>query len=134
MGTATSAQRHPRGNDLQPILNCIWDGMSLRQTCRELGLHCPSVSDWLHGEPEREEHYARAREARDELLQEQSIAVARAAALQVPMTDDEGVVRMIEPNGARVYLDAIKWTAGRMSPKKALIDPVRRLIERTGTE
>jgi hypothetical protein len=112
-------QRRPQDSDLEVILEMVWDGKSLRQTCAKLGLHVPSTSDWLHADPGRSEQYARAREGRAEFIAEDALQVNRAAALGVQIDG-----KKVDPSGARGYLDAAKWQTARMAPKTA---PVQRI-------
>lgn len=118
----TSGQRRPDPADIPEVLELISDGASLRAACRELGLHCPSTHTFINADDGLREQYARALELRADCQQEEALEVARAAATRQPMKvgDDEVVV---DPQGARVLLDAIKWSSARMAPKTA---PVQR--------
>jgi hypothetical protein len=112
--SAPAPQRDPRDEDLKPILDLIWEGLSLRKVCARLGLHVPSTSDWLHADKGREEQYARARAGRGEFILEDAHDMARAAALRKQHEGSE-----VDPAGVRVYLDAAKWRVGQMAPKLA---------------
>jgi hypothetical protein len=120
---AQAGQRRPTDQDLQPLLERIWNGASLRAACRELGLHAPATSDWLYADDGRSEQYARAREGRAECQQEEALEVSRAAATGSTIEVD-GEYRKVDAAGARVLLDAIKWASARMAPKTA---PVQRI-------
>jgi hypothetical protein len=111
-------QRRPKDEELGPLLDLIWEGNSLRGACLKLGLHVPSTSDWLHSDDDRREQYARAREGRAEFLQEDALAMNRAAATGAAQNG-----KKIDPSGARGYLEAAKWATARMAPKTA---PVKR--------
>lgn len=117
--TAGAGQRTPKDTDLEPILDLIWGGKSLSAACRELGLHIPATSAWLHAEPTRDAQYARAREGRAEFLQEDALTVNRAAALGVQVGG-----KKVDASGAKGYLEAVKWSTARMAPKTA---PVQRI-------
>lgn len=111
---ATKARR-PQEGDLEPVLELIWEGKSLRAACTELGLHTPATSDWLHADVSpngRREQYMRAREGRAQALMEEGLTVTKAAALRQKVLGQP-----VDPSGARAYLDAIKWATGRMAPK-----------------
>ena len=69
------------------------------------------------------EQYARALELRADCQQEEAVEVSRAAALGTPIKG-----KKVDAAGARVLLDAIKWSSARMAPKTA---PVQR-IDLTG--
>lgn len=117
MSADTAGQRRPVDGDLEPILELIWSGKSLRATCLELGLHVPSTSAWLHDDEGRSAQYARAREGRAEYLQEDALTVNRAAALGVKVNE-----KKVDPSGAKGYLEAVKWSTARMAPKTAPVE------------
>lgn len=110
--TTPEGKRRPRPEDLDAILQIVWDGRSLNAACKELGLHNPSTDTWIKSDPDRSEKYERAREGRGEALQEEALVVSKAAALGMDVNG-----RKVDPAGARVYLDAIKWAKGQMAPK-----------------
>ncbi len=112
-----AGQRTPKDTDLDAILERVWSGKSLSSACRELGLHISSTSAWLHDDPDRDAQYARAREGRAEFLQEDSLAVNRAAALGAKVRDAAGQERKVDASGAKGYLEAVKFAIGRMAPK-----------------
>ncbi len=112
-----ASQRRPQPEDLTPLLELIWEGLSLRSACEKLGLHTPSVSTWLHQDEDRREQYVRAREGRAEFLQEDALTVNRAAALGVTVAN-----KKVDASGARGYLDAVKWATARMAPKTAPVE------------
>lgn len=118
-----AGKRRPQEEDLDPILELIWQGKSLNAACDILELHVPSTSDWLWADQGvaggRCEQYARAREGRAEYLQEDAITVNRAAALGVLVNG-----KKVDASGARGYGDIVKWATARMAPKTA---PVERL-------
>ena len=119
-----AGQRRPTDDDLQPLLEMIWEGTSLRSACKKLELHIPSTSDWLHADETRREQYARAREGRAEYLAEDALAVNRAAALGV-LVDG----KKVDASGARGYLEATKWQTARMAPKTAPITRIAHSFE-----
>lgn len=112
------AARLPTNNDLQPILDGVGGGKSLRAICLEMGIHPGHASAWLHDDEGRAAQYARAREQRAEGLAEEALSISRAAALGMKVND-----KKVDAHGARVLLDAIKWASARMAPKTA---PVQR--------
>lgn len=118
-----AGKRRPTTEDLEPVLELIWEGKSLSEACRKLELHIPSTSDWLHADAGRSEQYARAREGRAEFLQEDALAVNRAAALGLKVGANK-----VDASGAKGYLEATKWATARMAPKTA---PVQR-VEHSG--
>jgi hypothetical protein len=112
-----AGKRRPKDEDLDPILELLWDGQSLRSACLKLGLDTPSVSKWLDEDEKRRQQYERAREGRAEYLQEDAITLNRAAALAAQVNG-----KKVDASGAKGYLEAVKWATARMAPKKAPVD------------
>jgi hypothetical protein len=111
-------RRRPKDGDLKPLLTLLWDGKSLRSACAELGLDTPSTDKWLHDDDDRRQQYVRACAGRSDFLQEDGLAMNRAAALG---TEVDG--KKVDAAGARGYMDAVKFAIGRMHPKSL---PVQR--------
>jgi len=83
--------------------------------------HISTVLDWVNRRPEFAEQYARAREARADMLVEDMLHIAD--------TPQEGTVTKETEKGTfvttgdmiehrRLQVDARKWNAARMAPKK----------------
>jgi hypothetical protein len=116
---AEEGKRRPTAEDLAPMMAIIGSGKSLRAACRKLGIDPPAAHRWINEDEGRRQQYALAREERAETLQEDGLTVTKAAALGQAVNGHK-----IDPAGARVYLDALKWAAARMAPKTA---PVQRV-------
>lgn len=127
-GTQAQGQRRPTAEDIPGVLEAVSEGKSLRHACREAGLHCPSTHSFIHSDEGLREQYARALELRADCQQEEALEVARAAATGAPLSVD-GEYRKIDAAGARVLLDAIKWSSARMAPKTAPIQRIEHLGE-----
>lgn len=110
----TQAQRRPSREDIPAVLEQVAGGASLRKACSTLGLHTPSTHTFIDEDDDLREQYARAREQRADKLAEDALSVGMAAALG---QQHEG--RKVDPAGARVLLDTIKWITARMAPKTA---------------
>lgn len=111
--------RRPTEDDLPKVLEAIAEGKALRAVCREMGLHAPSTSTMLgRTTKDLRERYAHARADRVEVMGEEVLTIARAAALGAQVNG-----KKVDPAGARVFIDAVKWLAGRMDPKG---EPVQR--------
>jgi len=80
-------------------------GESLRSICRDDAM--PSMASiflWLSKHPEFSEQYARAREAQAESHADRIVEIA----------DDD----TIDPNHKRIMVDARKWVASKLKPKR----------------
>ena len=120
---APAGKRRPTDEDLDQVLASVASGTSLNATCAEMGLDTPSTHRWLESDDDRRQSYARAREMRAEVFQEQALEVGLAAATggQIKVGDE---VRKVDAGGARVLLDAIKWASARMAPKTAPVTKI----------
>ena len=78
-------------------------GESLRAICSEKGMPCRmTVFKWIRDFPSFADQYARAREDQAESFADDVVRIA----------DQE-----LDPNRARVRIDARKWAAGKLKPK-----------------
>jgi hypothetical protein len=105
-------QRRPQPEDIPGILDDIAKGSSLRQACIARGMHVPNTYDFLKDDPRLWEKYTRAKELRSGVQEDQALALTLAAA-----TGRKFEGQTIKPEGVRVHLDAVKWSAGRMADK-----------------
>lgn len=115
---AEAGKRRPVDEDLPEILFLVAEGKSLRAACREIGLDPPSTHTWLDADDTRRQQYARARDQRADFHAEQGLAIGYAAATGKKI-EVNGEEVSVDAAGARVALDAIKWSTARMSPKSA---------------
>jgi hypothetical protein len=118
MTEEAKGQRRPTAEDIEAVLEKISEGKALRAVCREMGLHASSTSALLKSEAYGA-RYAHARADRVEVMAEEVLTVSRAAALGAEFNG-----KKVDAAGARVYIDTVKWLAGRMDPKG---EPVRRV-------
>jgi hypothetical protein len=82
----------------------IMTGKSLREICAQEGMPAAStVYAWLGQYPEFSAQYARAREVQADVLADEILEIA----------DSDP-----DPNRARVMIDARKWRASKLRPKK----------------
>lgn len=119
-----AGKRRPKMEDLETLMFLISEGKSLRAACVEMGLDPPSTHNWLDEDDARRQQYARARELRAECQQEEALVVSKAAALGLKINGHK-----VDAGGARVYLDAIKWSSARMAPKTAPVARVAHSFE-----
>ena len=89
----------------EKICRAIADGRPLNRVCKEEDW-CPSeytVYNWLDKHPDFAKNYARAREQQQEVLAAEVISIADTVK---------------DPAIARNMMDARKWYAGKVAPKK----------------
>lgn len=90
------------------ICERIADGESLRAICREEGMpDHNTVIRWKNEKPEFCSQYARAREDQADGLFDQALDILK-----------EDFKDNVDVQSAKVRLDVIKWTAGKLAPKK----------------
>ncbi|HGP5909351.1 TPA: hypothetical protein ACLNPE_003510 [Vibrio cholerae O1] len=92
----------------EDICSLLMQGESLRKICARPGM--PAISTvmvWLQRHEEFMEQYARAREVQAEILAEDIINLADAA-----VEEGAAVAK------ARLQVDARKWYASKMAPKR----------------
>lgn len=119
-------QRTPsRARALAPVLREIAEnGLSLRQACRKLGKPAwQTVLRWADADPKLGEQYARACEAREQMLHDELLELADdgrfdkktvtvKGGLEVEVIDQEVLGR------SRLQIDTRKWILARMNPRK----------------
>jgi len=86
------------------ICDGISCGKSLITVCKELDLSIGLVFRWLGAQQSFSEQYARARLTQADVLAEEILDIV----------DD----RKDDPNSRRVRMDARKWYAGKLRPKR----------------
>lgn len=104
---ADATHRNPTLEDFPVILDAIASGKSLRAICKEIGVHHSAASSAMRTDDDLAAQYARAREERADYYAESILTTAQAT-----------LAGRIKPDAARVAIDAFKWTASKMSPKK----------------
>ena len=103
----------------------IAEGESLREIVKDEGMPDRStVYDWLLRHPEFADHYARAREEQADTLADEIIAIADEQPEIIAVTDKKtGALIEHKLDGAFLQwqknrIDARKWTAMKLKPKK----------------
>jgi hypothetical protein len=108
-GEVVRAGGHSFSDELAAsICAMLAEGKSLRRVLKEPGMPAMStVFVWLQNYPSFTEQYARAKEESADALADDIIDLAERV--------ERGEV---DPNAARVSLDAKKWSASKLKPKK----------------
>ena len=108
--TQESRKRQKR-EDILPkidgILDAIAGGTSLRKACNEDGVVPSTFIKVVTEDQELYEHYARARKAQAEWLFD-----------TIGMIEDGTLAGKIDPQAARVVIDARKWRLAKLHPKE----------------
>lgn len=93
----------------------IANGESLRKICKDDDMpNLTTVWKWLNNNPELDKQYARAREEQAELFVDEIQEISDA---KIPLGPD-GKIDNGAVNQARLRIDARKWVASKLKPKK----------------
>ena len=122
-----SKSKSEKEKAIEEIIDRISKGESLRSIMPNVGrpAHLPVVSTfmlWVADNKELSEHYARAMEARAQLLFDEILAIADDGSndfMKITKGDAEYEIENKEwINRSKVRIDARKWMLGKMNPKK----------------
>lgn len=95
------------------------EGDSLRTICKADEMPAAStVFKWLSERPAFSEQYARAREAQADHLAEEILQIADDGENDTYQTDNGPAVNQDVIQRSKLRVDARKWLAGKMAPKK----------------
>jgi hypothetical protein len=98
--------RRPTTEDVEPLCDAVATGQSLNAACLERGIHAGHTYGFLRADDRHWANYMRAR------------AIAGdCRGHQVAEIVDQVIAGDLEPDRARVAIDGLKWTAGRMAQK-----------------
>lgn len=110
---------------MDAICDRIAEGESLRKICKTKGMPRLSTIFRALGEPSNQtwrDQYARAREAQADALAEKIQDAAEAAPERVTITIGENATKTsvdaAEVQHRRLKVDALKWIASKLKPKK----------------
>ena len=120
--------RVPQLTDLDPLLELLWEGKSLRAACLQMDLHTSKTSTWLNADPARQALYQEAKEGRSDFLIEDGVTICRAAALGAKV-GMQGQERKVDAAGARAYLESVRIAVGRMTNRSAPVLHHHHVIE-----
>jgi hypothetical protein len=95
---------YDRAAIMPDVLEQIANGKSLRAICEPEGMPAPStIVSWLQEDKALAEQYAHARERQADFYADEIIEIADAAS---------------DPAKARLQVDARKWKASKLAPKR----------------
>lgn len=104
------------------ICRRIVEGESLTRICKDEGM--PNVSSvylWLFKNKDFSNQYARAREDQADTYSDQIVDIGEEIPMMVIADEDGKVTKRIDPAGVnrnRLRVDARKWVAAKLKPKK----------------
>lgn len=94
----------------------------MKSICEELGIPVRTALDWLAGNTEFSQRYARAKELQADMMAEEIIEIADDGTndyMTIVKGDVEYNVENKEvTNRSRLRVDARKWVAAKLKPKK----------------
>jgi len=118
-------QSKKTAENISEILARLAHGESLRSILKSEHLpSAPTFFEWLAEEPELAKQYARAREAQADYLAEEILEIADASQFDTITEVDEDTGHVTERpnhewiNRSRLRVDARKWYASKLAPKK----------------
>lgn len=91
----------------EQIVSKIWEGQSLRSAAASVGSKHNTFLDWAATNPSIGDQYARA-------IAERATVHAERIERVVDQVEDGSLA----PDQARVMVDALKWTASKLNPKR----------------
>lgn len=95
------------------------DGRSLRSVCKAEDMPAAStVFGWLRSNPEFLQQYARAKEASADALIDEILDIADDSRRDFEQTKDGPVFNHEHVQRARLRIDARKWVAAKLLPRK----------------
>ncbi len=105
------------------ICERIAEGESLRSICRDDDMpSCGTVCKWLSKRPIFVEQYARARDAQADVIFDEILDISDNPVIGITTkTNSDGGVETTEGDmiaHRRLQIDARKWMAGKLRPKK----------------
>lgn len=94
---------------------------SLRTICKELGLSVQSVLNWLNEHELFLAQYARAKEEQADMLAEEILEIAdkeNRTVIEYSNSEGSGITEQDNVQRSRLQIDARKWIASKLKPKK----------------
>lgn len=102
------------------ICAMLMQGKSLNKICPELGINITTVWDWLNKYQDFSTKYVRAREAQADLLAEEIVSIADELEIEAKHQGETVTfdVSATAVQRNRLRVDARKWYASKLAPKK----------------
>lgn len=114
-----SAQEKLEAFGIDQVCELTVECVPQRTIAKKIGVSWATFAKWLNDDPARTEQYARAREAQADTFVEDILSIADDG-INDKYVDDNGNERVDQDVIARSRLrvDARKWLASKMAPKK----------------
>lgn len=96
------------------VFALMYDGLSLRAACKQVGVPASNIVLWCDQDPELAEHYAKAREGVQMHWAEDIVDIADE---DVPVTATGGLDSAAVAK-QRLRIDSRKWILSKLQPKK----------------
>ena len=103
------------------ICNELASGLSLGEICETFGIHRGTVHDWLLKDSVFADKYARARDSQADVYAERILQVAEHTQEGVRIEESDDGTKVIREDmlgHRRLLVDALKWRASKLAPKK----------------
>lgn len=102
------------------ICGRLADGEPLTKICKDEAMpSTPTVYKWMMQRPEFASAYARAREEQADTLADEIVAISDDSRNDTQVDDDGNrIVNHDHINRAKLRVDARKWVAAKLKPKK----------------
>lgn len=103
---------------MDAICKGIADGKSAKAMCGVVGIDHTTLWDWLAADKEFSNRYARAREDQADVLADELIEIADDGSRDYAVVEGREVVDHDHIARSRLRVDARKWVASKLKPKK----------------
>ena len=105
----------------EALLELIADGMPLVKVCNEIDVGIATIFRWLDADPVFRDKYKMAKEAQAEKFADEIVAIADEAEVASVVTPEGVVDFKLDATAVarnRLRVDARKWVASKLLPKK----------------
>jgi predicted DNA-binding protein YlxM (UPF0122 family) len=107
---------------INQICELTADGWSMRKIAEEIGVDWSTMLEYIKADKDRIQQYARAREAQADKMVEDLLDLADNCRVGRKITNKgDGTVEIVTADmveRTRLQIDARKWLAGKMAPKR----------------
>lgn len=103
-----------RDDTVKQVCALMYEGQSLRQSCKAVGMSHSTFQKWLREDPALLGPYNAAREAMMDKWADEIMTLADAPVEKTPA----GATDMGAVNQRKIQIEARKWLLGKLAPKK----------------